>query len=364
MHLGRTAAATLLDFELRDVTAFLLLFGKRHTQGEIKKASAAITTTYEMAFNVNPLNPRMVMQDQIAYFVRKHARRTATRKERPVSGFDMYEIVDNMVQEGPSSTASGATIINRITILFRGMIGVRAMDLAKMAFTEWFATGYDITDPGPVTLHFYLTKTTGSRKEVYWDSITLAPMSVKRIQDVYDEGNMNIVPGRANDIVQSCCPVRALHRYWQLASEAIRERGCAEVLHGRKVIHRYSMLWTRGFDLVTKQGNARPLRFLSSSTINGYVKDYHQAHIKSAVVADGITVDGNWVAHTWRANALSTLGHTGHRQAARDHSFHNNDATFKRYYDMPVSKSFSFRVEHIIDRPSFKRLQPLETLLF
>ena len=317
-----------------------------------------------MAFNINPLNPKMVMQDQIAYFVRKNARRTADRKERPVSGFDIREIVDNMVQEGPSSTASGKAIVMRITILFRGMVGVRAMDLAKMAFTEWFPVGYDITDPAPITVYFYLTKTAGSRKEVYWDSISLTPMSATRVQAVYDEGHINVDPGRANDIVESCCPVRALHRYWHLASEAIRARGRAEILHGKRVLHRQSLLWTRAIDLATKHGSTRPLRFLSSSTINGYVTDYHRDRIRSAVFADGITVDGNWVAHAWRANALSALWHTGHRQAARDHSFHTNDATFKRHYEMTVNASFSFRVEHIIDRPSFKRLQPLETLLF
>ena len=222
-----------------------------------------------------------------------------------------------------------------------------------MAFTEWFLAGHDVANPAPVTVYFCLTKTAGSRKEVCWDSIALVPTSAERIQDVYDEGRISVVPGRANDIVESCCPARALCRHGQLASEAIRARGRAELRHGRRVLHRHGLLWTKGLDPATKQGSARPLRFLSSSTINGCVTDCHRAQIRSAVVADGITVDGNWVAHTWRANALSALGHTGHRQAARDHSFHTNDATFKRHCEMPVNRSFSFRVEHVIDRPSF-----------
>ena len=62
--------------------------------------------------------------------------------------------------------------------------------------------------------------------------------------------------------------------------------------------------------------NSAPLRFLASSAMNGYVMDYHTANIKYAVLEDGITGDGNWVAHTWRSNALSTLRHLGHKDAA------------------------------------------------
>ena len=66
------------------------------------------------------------------------------------------------------------------------------------------------------------------------------------------------------------------------------------MLHGRHVRNEQTLLWVKGFAAMTSVTNSAPLRFLSSSTLNGCVMDYHAANIASAVLEDGVTRDGNW----------------------------------------------------------------------
>ena len=47
----------------------------------------------------------------------------------------MRELVDVMLDTGPSETAAD-DIIKRLIMQLRGMVGIRAGDLAKMAFTD------------------------------------------------------------------------------------------------------------------------------------------------------------------------------------------------------------------------------------
>ena len=325
-----------------------------------------LTSTYGLAFNVNPLQPQERLEDQIALYYRRDSRQSAFHKEKPRQGFDMRELVDGMLDTGPSKTVSDDILIKRLIMQLRGMVGIRAGDLANMAFTDIFSPSFDIEKPSNITVWFHDTKTAkkGGGPTPHWDSIDLQPLSLERLEAVRIEGVINWPEGRAQALVDCCCVVRTLYWYHQRVAPAIKHKSQEIVLHGRRVRSKHSILWVKGFAAMASIANSAPLRYLASSTMNGYVMDYHTANIRSSVLEDGITRDGNWVAHTWRSNALSTLRYLGHKNAAVAAAFHRSEKTFERYYKIAVNASFAFRLSHIIDLASFKALGPMETLLF
>ena len=365
-HLEGTNSSTILDFALRDVTAFLHKFRERHTPGQVKVANAMLTSTYGMAFNVNPLQPREQLEDQIAVYYRYDSRQSVSHKEKPRQGFDMCDLIDGMLAAGPSRTVTDEVLIKRLVIQLRGMVGIRAGDLSKMAFTDVFPTSFDIEAPTNITVWFHDTKTAsrGGGPTPHWDSIELQPLSTERLVAVRCEGNLNWPEQRAQALIDCCCVVRTLYWYYQRAGPAIRHKSSEVVLHGKRIRNEQTLLWVKGFTAMASVTNTARLRFLASTTMNGYVMAHHSSHVTSAVLGDGITRDANWVAHAWRGNALSTLRHVGHKKAAMAASFHRSEQTYERYYKMEVDSSFAFRLSHIIDLASFKALGPMETLLF
>jgi len=365
-HLEGTRSSTILDFALRDVTAFLLRFRDRHTPGQVKVANAMLTSTYGMAFNINPLQPHERLEDQIAVYYRHDSRQSVSHKEKPRQGFDMSDLVEEMLATGPSRTVADDILIKRLVIQLRGMVGIRAGDLSKMAFTNAFPASFDIDAPSNITIWFHDTKTasSGGGPIPHWDSIELQPLSAERLDAVRLEGNLNWPAQRAQTLVDCCCVVRTLYWYYQRAGPAIRHKSSEVVLHGKRVYNEHTLLWIKGFAAMTSITNESRLRFLASTTMNGYVMAHHISCVTSAMLDDGITRDANWVAHAWRGNALSTLRHVGHKDAAVAASFHRSEKTYERYYKMEVDSSFAFRLSHIIDLASFKALGPIETLLF
>ena len=365
-HLEGTNSSTILDFALRDVTAFLHEFRERHTPGQVKVANAMLTSTCGMAFNVNPLQPREQLEDQIAVYYRYDSRQSVSHKEKPRQGFDMCDLIDGMLAAGPSRTVTDEVLIKRLVIQLRGMVGIRAGDLSKMAFTDVFPTSFDIEAPTNITVWFHNTKTAsrGGGPTPHWDSIELQPLSTERLDAVRCEGNLNWPDQRAQTLIDCCCVVRTLYWYYRRAGPAIRHKSSEVVLHGRRIRNEQTLLWVKGFTAMASVTNTARLRFLASTTMNGYVMAHHSSNVTSAVLGDGITRDANWVAHAWRGNALSTLRHVGHKKAAMAASFHRSEQTYERYYKMEVDSSFAFRLSHIIDLASFKALGPMETLLF
>ena len=365
-HLEGTNSSTILDFALRDVTAFLHEFRERHTPGQVKVANAMLTSTHGMAFNVNPLQPREQLEDQIAVYYRYDSRQSVSHKEKPRQGFDMCDLTDGMLAAGPSRTVTDEVLIKRLVVQLRGMVGIRAGDLSKMAFTDVFPTSFDIEAPKNITVWFHDTKTAsrGGGPTPHWDSIELQPLSTERLDAARCEGNLNWPDQRAQTLIDCCCVVRTLYWYYRRAGPAIRHKSSEVVLHGRRTRNEQTLLWVKGFTAMASVTNTARLRFLASTTMNGHVMAHHSSHMTSAVLGDGTTRDANWVAHAWRGNALSTLRHVGHKKAAMAASFHRSEQTYERYYKMEVDSSFAFRLSRIIDLASFKALGPMETLLF
>ena len=130
-HLEGTSSSTILDFALRDVTAFLLRFRERHTSGQVKVANAMLTSTYGMAFNINPLQPHERLEDQIALYYRHDSRQSASHKEKPRQGFDMCDLTDGMLAAGLSRTVADDVLIRRLVMQLRGMVGIRAGDFVE-----------------------------------------------------------------------------------------------------------------------------------------------------------------------------------------------------------------------------------------
>ena len=210
-HLEGARSSTILDFALRDVTAFLHRFRERHTPGQAKVANAMLTSTHGVAFNVNPLQPRVRLEDQIAVCCRCDARQSVSHKEKPRQGFDLRDLANGMLATGPSKTVADDVLIKRLITQLRGMAGIRAGDLAKMAFTDVFPAIFDVNAPTNVTVWFHDTKmaSRGGGPTPHWDSIELQPLSAERLDAARREGNLNWPAQRAQALVDCCCVARA-----------------------------------------------------------------------------------------------------------------------------------------------------------
>ena len=135
-HLEGTRSSTILDFALRDVTAFLLRFRDRHTPGQVKVANAMLTSTYGMAFNINPLQPHERLEDQIAVYYRHDSRQSVSHKEKPRQGFDMSDLVEEMLATGPSRTvADDILIMHRRTLRFGSTTPRRRVAAGALSLT-------------------------------------------------------------------------------------------------------------------------------------------------------------------------------------------------------------------------------------
>ena len=80
-----------------------------------------LTSTHGLAFNVNPLQPRERLEDQIAVYYRYDSRQSVSHKEKPRQGFDMCDLVNGMLATGPSRTVADDVLVKRLVIQLRGM---------------------------------------------------------------------------------------------------------------------------------------------------------------------------------------------------------------------------------------------------
>lgn len=327
--------------------------------GKVKRASSAVSVTYDMALGLNIQNPHdPFRKDVLGYYIRKASAHLTEAPSLMEVTFDLGNVREYLVKRGPLSDQSFADLIDSTVMILRSFWGFRAADLVSMAHVKQSnLDGYQEDSDTVVSIWFYSLKTSQGK----WTALQFTPLSRSRLRK-----GLQLSVSEAKARVQSCCAVRALAEIRRRMLPLLRTQQ-AVALKRKQIYAKHFLPWKKddpgmGSTISATSSSvspAVPFRFIKAGTMNGLLARHHAKMPGMPALAKGCH------PRHYRHVSLSTMHFVGASASAKVLSTHAADSTvFRQSYQIAdVDTGFKARYLQVHELTGFAQLTAPERLL-